>query len=162
MSAAAQDRRLTALTLGLFWGAVAAGLWIPGLVGIGHEVAARGLPLAKAWREFHLHLFAPGYNLFLVAVLNAIPFLVLAVFLLLHLGNAPADRHAIVSRRLAGVLGAWLTAFGLSLWVHLDLTLHPDAQGAIALFFLPGLVLLSMPLGYAGGRLVAWLARRGG
>jgi hypothetical protein len=158
MTVTPNQTRLTRLTVGLFWGAVVAGLAIPGLISVGHEIAVRDVSLVAAWQDLRLHLFAPGYNLFLVAVLNAIPFVALAVFLLFHLGTALERGHAVVSRRIAGVLGAWLTAFGLSLWMHLSLTLHPDAQGAIALFFLPLYLLLLMPVGYGVGRLVGRFA----
>jgi hypothetical protein len=158
---AVQNGKSTALvTVGLFWSAVLGGLAIPGLVSIGHEVAARHVPLAAAWQDFRLHLFAPGYNLFLVAVGNAAPFVVLALFLLLHLGTAPPRGRVVVGRRMAGVLGAWLTAFALSIWMHLSLTLHPDAQGGIALLFLPFSVLLLLPVGYGCGRLIGRLAVR--
>ena len=158
MTATPNQTRLTRLTVGLFWSAVVAGLAIPGLISVGHEIAVREVSLVAAWQDLRLHFFAPGYNLFLVAVLNAIPFVALAVFLLFHLGTALERGHGVVSRRIAGVLGAWLTAFGLSLWMHLSLTLHPDAQGAIALFFLPLYVLLLMPVGYGAGRLVGRFA----
>jgi hypothetical protein len=149
---------LARLTLALFWSAVLGGFTIPGLISIGHDVAVRHVALADAWQDYRLHLFVPGYNLFLVAALNAIPFVLLAVFLLFHLGSALPLGHVVVSRRIVGTLGAWLTAFGLSVWMHLSLTLHPDAQGAIALVFLPFYLLLLVPAGYVFGRLIGRLA----
>jgi hypothetical protein len=154
---------VTRLIAALYWSAILGGFAVPGLISLGHELLAHRTPFADAWLDYRLHLIAPGYNLFLVAVLNAIPFVVLAVFLLLHLGTAAPHGRTVVSRRFAGVLGAWGTSFGLSLWMHLSLTLHPDAQGALALFFLPLYALVLMPVGYGCGRLIAGVAvRRGG
>ena len=74
------------------------------------------LPLDRAWQSFRLHLFAPGYNLFLVGVLTAIPFIVLALVILLHLGTTPIQASLIARRR------AWASpvrAPACWLW-HLD------------------------------------------
>jgi hypothetical protein len=153
-------RTLSRITVALYWGCIVFGLTLPGIITVVHDASRGSGGWADAWQDFHLHLFAPGYNLFLVGVLNALPFAVLAVFLLFHLGTAPPHGPVIVARRLAGIIGAWLAAFGLSLWLHLTLTLHPDAQGAIALFFLPFYMLLLMPVGYGCGRLIGKIAAR--
>jgi hypothetical protein len=58
-----------------------------------------------------------------------------------------------VNRRLAGAAGALLVAVGLSTWVHVEVLIHPDAQGALAYFFLPIYLLGLIPIGYALGRL---------
>ena len=42
----------------------------------GVDTWVHDVPLARAWRSFTLHLFAPATNLFLVGVLTAIPFVV--------------------------------------------------------------------------------------
>jgi len=152
------QRTLTRITVTLYWSCLVFGLTLPGIITVTHDAYRRSGSWAGAWQDFHLHLFAPGYNLFLVGVLNALPFVVLAVFLLFHLGTAFPLGPVIVARRLAGVLGACAAAFGLSLWLHLSLTLHPDAQGAIALFFLPFYMLLLMPVGYGCGRLIGHIA----
>lgn len=148
------SRPLTWLTVTLFWGCIVFGLTLPGVVMVVHDASRRHGGWAEAFQDFRLHLFAPGYNLFLIGVLNAIPFVLLAVFILFHLGTAARQEPAIVSRRLAGVVGALAVAVGLSAWAHLATTLHPDAQGALVYFFLPIYLLGLVPLGYAGGRLV--------
>ncbi len=49
--------------------------------------------------------------------------------------------------------GALLIAIGLSAWVQIAVVVHPDAQGALAYFFLPIYLLGLIPIGYAVGRL---------
>ncbi len=148
------SRKLTWLTVTLYWGCIVFGLTLPGIVMIVHQAVQRHGALAGAWQDFRLHLFAPGYNFFLIGILNALPFVLLAVFILLHLGTAAAKEPVIVSRRLAGVAGALFVAVGLSAWVHIAVVVHPDAQGALAYFFLPIYLMGLIPLGYGCGWLI--------
>lgn len=150
-------KTLTRLTVALYWGCIVFGLTLPGIVMIAHDAVRHHGAWAEALQDFRLHLFAPGYNFFLIGVLNALPFVLLAVFILLHLGTAAATEPVIVSRRLAGVIGAMAVAIGLSTWAHLATVLHPDAQGALVYFFLPIYLLGLIPLGYAVGRLAGML-----
>ncbi|HEX9743757.1 MAG TPA: hypothetical protein VGA17_13310 [Nitrospiraceae bacterium] len=145
-------KKLTWLTVTLYWSCILFGLALPGIVMIAHDTFRRHGAWAEAWKDFSLHLFAPGYNFFLISVLNVLPFIVLAVFILFHLGTAATTEPVIVSRRLAGVAGAVAAAVGLSTWAHLATVLHPDAQGALVYFFLPIYLLGLIPLGYAVGR----------
>lgn len=154
------QRTLTWLTVALYWGCIVFGLTLPWIVTIAHDASQHHGAWADAFQEFRLHLFAPGYNLFLVGVLNAAPFVLLAIFILLHLGTAAQQEPVIVSRRLAGVTGALVIAVGLSAWAHIGTILHPDAQGALVYFFLPIYLLGLIPLGYACGRLVGTLLFR--
>jgi hypothetical protein len=82
--------RLRVLTRLGFWGAVIGGLLLPWGIMLAVEVVVHQVPVARAWRSFTLHLFAPGYNFFLIGLLTAAPFVILAVLMLLHLGAAPA------------------------------------------------------------------------
>lgn len=146
-------KKLTWLTVTLFWGCVVFGLTLPGIVMIVHNAYRRHGGFSEAWLDFRLHLFAGGYNFFLISVLNALTFVLLAIFILFHLGTATAKEPVIVSRRLSGVAGALAVAIGLSTWAHLATTLHPDAQGALVYFILPIYLMGLIPLGYAVGRL---------
>jgi hypothetical protein len=154
MTTMRNQRTLTWLTVTLFWGCVVFGLTLHGVVMIAHDAYRRHGAWAEAFQDFRLHLFAPGYNFFLIGVLNALPFVLLAIFILFHLGTAAQQEPVIVSRRLSSVTGALTVAIGLSTWAHLATTLHPDAQGALVYFFLPIYLLGLIPLGYAVGRLV--------
>ena len=60
-------------------------------------------------------------------------------------------------RRLAGIAGAGLAITAVSIWIHVTVLLHPDAQGAIAYLFLPVVLLVLLPVGYAVGWLVGTL-----
>ena len=95
------------------------------------EVSAHRRTILEAFRYLSLHFFAPGYQYFLVGVLSAGPFVICAVFLLLHLGWNDRLQPAQFSRRLAGVLGSLILMFGVSFWTHLSALMHPDAQGAL-------------------------------
>ena len=162
MTALRDARTLTRITVTLYWGCIVFGLTLPGVITIAHDASRRHGGWTEAFQDFRLHLFAPGYNLFLVGVLNAIPFVLLAVFILFHLGTAARQDPVIVSRRLLGVAGAVAVAVGLSTWAHLATTLHPDAQGALVYFFLPIYLLGLIPLGYGCGRLIGKIAVRAG
>ena len=154
------SRKLTWLTVTLYWGCIVFGLTLPGIVMIVHDAVRRHGAWAGAWQDFRLHLFAPGYNFFLIGILNALPFVLLAVFILLHLGTAAAKEPVIVSRRQAGVAGALIAAVGLSAWVHIAVVVHPDAQGALAYFFLPIYLMGLIPMGYGCGWLIGKVAVR--
>ncbi|TKB84020.1 MAG: hypothetical protein E8D43_12385 [Nitrospira sp.] len=84
-----------------------------------------------------------------------IPFVMLAVLMLLHLGAAPAQEPLIARRRTLGLAGAGLGMLVLAGWTHLEVLLHPDAQGALAYLYLPVILLASMPIGYGLGRVIA-------
>ena len=118
------------------------------------QVSAHRRTILEAFRYLSLHFFAPGYEYFLVGVLSAGPFVICAVFLLLHLGLNDRLRPAQFSRRLAGVLGSLILMFGVSFWTHLSALMYPDAQGALVYFFLPYVLFVLLPLGYGLGRLI--------
>ena len=147
--------RLRVLTRLGFWGSVIGGLLLPWAIMLAVEVMVHQVPFARAWRSFTLHLFAPGYNFFLIGLLTAVPFVVLAVLILLHLGAAPAQDPLIPRRRTLGLAGAGLGMLILASWTHLEVLLHPDAQGALAYLYLPVILLASMPIGYGLGRAIA-------
>ena len=147
--------RLRVLTRLGFWGAVIGGLLLPWGIMLAVEVVVHQVPFARAWRSFTLHLFAPGYNFFLIGLLTAAPFVVLSVLILLHLGAAPVQDPLIARRRTLGLAGAGLGMLVLAGWTHLEVLLHPDAQGALAYLYLPVILLASMPIGYGLGRAIA-------
>ena len=154
-------KELTGATLAIYWSAIGLGLTIPWTVHLVQEMYVRPQEAARVFKIFRVLLFAPGYNLFLQGILSAIPFVVFAVFTLVHLGTGMNLGRVIAYRRLAGVIGAGLTVLGLSLWAHIGLAIHPDAQGALVFFFLPFYALILMPFGYGVGRLLGkWLVKQ--
>lgn len=144
------------LTLALYWGSILVGLTMPVLVRIVHDMATSQASWSDVIEAIGQQLFAPGYNLFLIAALNATPFVLYAIFVLFHLGLAHRCRPAVARRRVGGALGGATVLLGLSLWAHVGTIVWPDAQGALVYFFLPIYLLILTPLGYALGR---WLAR---
>ena len=149
--------RLRYLARAAVWLSALGGLLLPWSMMLAVDSFVHHLPLDRAWHSFRLHLFAPGYNLFLVGVLTAIPFIVLAFVILLHFGTTPVQDPLIARRRALGLACAGSSMLAVATWTHADVLLHPDAQGALAYFFLPIILLLLLPGGYAVGRLAARL-----
>jgi len=146
------DRRRTVFTLSIYWSCILLGLAIPGLSTIAVDVFKHHQSLGQAIHQWRIHLFAPGYNLFLVAIWNAVPFVLFAVFALLHLGWARLEEAGLY-RRISGTLLAGLAAIGLSAWTHVMTLWFPDAQGALAYLFLPIVLAGVIPASY----LIGWL-----
>jgi hypothetical protein len=159
MTAHTSNRWLTPFILMIYWGCILLGLGIPWMATIGVDVMKHDQSFAQATHQLQLHLFAPGYNLFLIALFNAVPFVLFAVFTLFHMGLAPEDGR-LRNRRGVGVLVVAICLVGLSVWTHVVTLWHPDAQGALAYIFLPVLLLGLMPVGYAVGRGLATLILR--
>lgn len=149
-------RTHTLSTLSLYWGSIGLGLTLPWIIQLGVEIMVHRIPVGEAWRSFRLHLFAPGYNYFLIGVLNGVPFLIFifALFALFHLGGAPSEDRFVTVRRALGLAAAALLLVDVSLWTHITLLLYPDAQGPIAYLFLPVALMVTMVVGYAVGRLL--------
>jgi hypothetical protein len=147
--------RLRYLARAAVWLSAVGGLLLPWSLMLAVDHFVHHLPLDRAWQSFRLHLFAPGYNLFLVGVLTAFPFIVLTLVILLHLGTTPVQAPLIARRRACGLACAGSGILAVARWTHVDILLHPDAQGALAYFFLPIILLLLLPGGYAVGRLAA-------
>ena len=143
---------LTPFTLLIYWGCILLGLGIPWVTTMGVDILKHNQSLAQAAHQLHLHLFAPGYNLFLIGLLNALPFVLFAIFALFHMGLAPSLDRKLCGRRAAGVLVTAIGMIGLSAWTHVMTLWFPDAQGALAYFFLPFVLLGVMPIAYALGR----------
>ena len=154
------SRRLTAFTLLLYWGSILFGFGIPWLTTVMVDIVKHDQSLAQAMHQLRLHLFAPGYNLFLIGLMNAAPFLIFAIFALLHLGLTPPEVGKLAGRRGAALLVTALALVGLSAWVHVMTLWFPDAQGALAYFFLPFVLLGLMPVSYAIGRGIGLLLFR--
>jgi hypothetical protein len=160
MKATESIRQLASFALVVFWGSILLGLGIPWLSMVAVDLLKHGQSIGQALHQWRLHLFAPGYNLFLVGLLNAIPFVLFAVFTLLHLGLTSPGNSPVARRRAAAVAvtGLMLTAF--SLWTHIMTLWHPDAQGALAYVFLPIVLIGLIPVAYALGRGLGFLFLR--
>ncbi|BCA56308.1 conserved membrane protein of unknown function [Nitrospira sp. KM1] len=154
------DRWLARVVTILFWGGILLGLCIPWFASIAVDLWKHGHSMTQGVRQVQLHLFAPGYNLFLVGLLNAIPFVLFSVFALFHLGLASSDNRRLIRRRATAVICTGLGLIGISAWVQVTTLWYPDAQGALAFVILPLLLTGFIPLGYALGRLIGALIFR--
>lgn len=160
MTVQESNSRLTTFTLAVYWGCILLGLTLPLLATVGVDMVNHQQSLGQALHQLNLHLFAPGYNLLLIAVMNAVPFVIFAVFTILHLGRVPSQEQRLAGRRKAGILLATVGLVGLSAWAHVMTLWYPDAQGALTYLFLPFWQLLLIPLSYAAGRLLGLLLIR--
>ena len=153
-------RRRVMLTLTIYWGGILFGLIGPWMAYILVETVKHDQSLCQAFHKLRLYLFAPGYNLFLFAALNAVPFLLFSVFVLYHLGLIPSGQCQLARRRATGILAAAAIGITLTGWTHLSTLLYPDAQSALAYVFLPFVLLIAFPLSYGAGKLLSlWLIR---
>jgi hypothetical protein len=152
MSSTATDsrRRFTVFTLVLYWTCTLSGLAIPWIATVAVDMAKHDQSLAGAVRQLRLHLFAPGYNLFGIALINAMPFMIVA----------PMNDRTLRGRRSAGVLMTVIGLLAFSLWTHVTTLWQADAQAALAYLFLPFLLLLLIPICYAFGRALSTLVFR--
>jgi len=152
MTDPSSNHRLAGFTLTLYWGCISLGIGIPWLATIIVDLLKHGQSTGQALHQLRLHLFAPGYNLFLVGILNAIPFVLFAVFALFHLGGTSPQNRRMAMRRATGVTVTSLGLIGLALWTHVTTLWYPDAQGALVYFFLPIVLVALIPVGYSAGR----------
>ncbi|HET9960806.1 MAG TPA: hypothetical protein VFQ34_00605 [Nitrospiraceae bacterium] len=144
-----------------YWSALLGGLTLPWILMLGFDHFVRNVPWRLAWRSFYLHLFAPGYNFFLIGLLNVVSFVLLAIIILFHLGKAPLSDPPKVRQRAWALATAGLTMIGVSAWTHVSVLIHPDAQGGLVYFFLPVTLFICLSAGYAAGWLAAKWLRHG-
>jgi len=133
----------------VFWLTAAFGFAVSPIVAIGVEIA-KGTPIPSAIGEWVGHLFEPGFNEFLLALITSLPFLAAAVLLLFHLSAERMPRG-----RVAGVTGALCAGAGLTLWGLIAIRMSRSSTASIGYLFLPVEVLFAMLIGYGIGRGVA-------
>ncbi|MBI1787596.1 MAG: hypothetical protein HYR60_08620 [Acidobacteria bacterium] len=136
--------------LALYYGAISLSFGLPWLLYLARRIAVDHERPLDAVRSLRLVLFGPGENLFLIAVLNAVPFLTFALAALLHLGTAGAG---VARRRLWGLAGAGLAILFLNGWLLIRYFFDPS-HAALAPLALP-FTTVALPLGYGLGRLAA-------
>jgi len=140
-----------------FWIIAVIGFLLPWIVIISCEIY---FGQAAEIRHFPAHLFESGYNFFLVAVMNATPFAIVAVsarFLL-----RPGLEQRVQRSRLAGLGTAAACDMALSLFMQIGVwsdVFNPKTHASLAgigiyIEFWAALVIL--PVGYALG----WVAGR--
>lgn len=145
----------TRITL-FFWANVLAGLTLPGVVAIAVEVLRDRASLAAALDEWISHLFLPGYNEFLLAVLHAAPFSALAVVGLFALTKGWKRGQRDFQVRFVAAVSSLAVASTLSLWMLISIRISRSSTAAIGYIFLPILISSAVPFAWFGG----WLLGR--
>ncbi len=143
----------------VFWATIATGFCLPGVVEIltAHfrHHAAWGVAVSDWWS----HLFLPGYNGFLLATIQAVPFAVFAVFNLYRLTRGWDGGEKMFRNRLTAAVAGLACGGSLSLWGLASIAASSSSTSAIGYLFLPLPVSLVMIVGYFAG-MVAGLRRR--
>ena len=141
----------------LFWIGALAGVVLPvvGMMLAGRHPPAR--VLAEFWRSF----VGAEPGLAFATAVHAVPFLIYAVFALLHLGRIPAGDASHAARRLGGTLGALLAMAGVGLWGNIAIFASRSSTAPIGFVFLPVYLLGAGALGYVLGRVAARALRAG-
>jgi hypothetical protein len=140
-----------------FWVITLIGFLLPWIVIISCEIY---FGQAAEIKHFPAHLFESGYNFFLVAVMNATPFAIVAASarFLLKAGQERRVRRS----RLAGLATAAAFAMILSLFAQIGVwsdIFNPKTHASLAglgIFLLFWAALAILPVGYVLG----WAARR--
>jgi hypothetical protein len=141
-----------------FWVITLIGFLLPWIVIISCEIY---FGHAAEIRHFPAHLFESGYNFFLVAVMNATPFAIVAVSARFLLKSGQERR--IRRSRLAGLGTAAAFAMVLSLFAQIGVwsdVFNPKTHASLAglgIFLLFWAALAILPVGY----LLGWAAGRG-
>lgn len=140
-----------------FWVIALIGFLLPWIVIISCQIY---FGQAAEIKHFPAHLFGSGYNFFLVGLMNAIPFGVVALSarFLLKPGQEPRTRRS----RLAGLGTAAACDMALSLFAQIGVWSHvfnPRVHASLAglgIFLLFWVALAVLPVGY----LLGWAAGR--
>ena len=111
-------------------------------------------------------LFASGHNLFLLGVMNAIPFVVFAFLTRWRCRMSGAEDPKAFFPHKLGIIVAGLAVLGISLFIQLVVwadVFSPkggSSTAVIAFVFLPFYAMALMPVGYLVGFLIGkWIKR---
>jgi hypothetical protein len=149
-----RNRNTKRATLIILWGSVFFSFGLPLWSYLSRSILVDRTAPAAALRGL-MALLAPRENLFLLVVLNLIPFFALTLFALLHLGQTCSQKDA--RGRLFGLGISILLMTGCNGSICLDFFLRPT-HPTMAPLLLP-LAIGGIPPGYLAGRLVANLFR---
>jgi hypothetical protein len=139
----------------LFWATLGIGFLLPAVVAVGVD-ANRGMPILTAIQLWIANLFLPGYNEFLLSLIEAAPYAGLAIFGLFHLTSEGTNDPMVHRARLTGFAAALLAAAALSTWMLIAIRSSRSSTAALGYLALPFYVVPVMCIGYATGR---WIAK---
>jgi hypothetical protein len=152
--------RTRGLTLTLYWSSVITGFLLPWIMQCWVETWHRKQPLAAFFDGLYLRLFGPESGLLWLSLLGAAPFVIYAVFALIHLGTAPRQGKTVTQRRRMALLLTLAAMILVSVWGHYSILTARGSTAGIGFIFLPFYVLIAMPVAYGIGRGMARLAYR--
>ena len=136
----------------VFWAIISTGFCLPGVVEIltarFRHNAAWGVAVSDWWS----HLFLPGYNGFLLATIQAVPFVVFAVFNLFRLTRGWDAGDNVFRNRLTEAIVGLACGGSLLLWGLASIAASSSSTSAIGYLFLPGPVSVVLIVGYFAGR----------
>jgi hypothetical protein len=139
---------------------------MPWLVRILVEAAYKPEQIFAILTRFPSLLFAPGHNLFLLGLINAIPFVVFAFLTRWRYRLSAAEDAKTFRPHKWGIAAAGFVVFAMTLFIQLVVWMDVfNPQGGsstavIAFVFLPFYALALMPVGYLVGYLLGRLAVR--
>lgn len=148
------DRRTRLFWIGL---PLMVGLLLPSLVLFAVQVVVGGVAWSAALADVLARQFAPGHNLFLIAVLGLLPFVVLAVVSVIAARRLPARRlscfmagglAAILAITVPGQVGVWAPFYGGG---------QISSTAPIAFVILPVFGVVALAVGLLGGWLISCL-----
>ena len=125
------------------WCGVAAGLLLPAMVSMAVEIL-RGQSPIGSFEERISNLFRPGYNEFLIAVFNTVPFALVAV----------ASRLSGTRAHFWGIVAAVGATFTFSLWFLIAIRTTRSSTAGIGYLFFPIELSLTLPITYGVGFLL--------
>ncbi len=139
---------------------------LPWIVRILVEAFFKPDQIVRILTRFPQLLFSSGHNLFLLGLINAIPFVVFAFLARWRYRLSAAEDVKTFLPHKWGVIFAGLTVFAMTLFIQLVVWMdvfNPaggSSTAVIAFVFLPFYALALMPVGYLVGFLIGkWFKR---
>jgi hypothetical protein len=121
------------------------------------EVAVGGIHPSDAIADIVNRQFAEGHNLFSLAVIGLMPFVVLSIAnFLISRNRTPLQYACVVLCGLIGILALMIPAH-VSIWYPLYGPGHASSTAVIGFLFIPFYCLVSLAIGLVVGRHIAEL-----
>ena len=153
-----RERRPVVITA-VFWATIATGFCPPGLIEILTAHFRHNAAWGVAVNDWWSHLFLPGYNGFLLAAIQAVPFVAFAVFNLFRLTRGWDAGDKTFRNRLTAAVVGLACGGSLSLWGLASIAASSSSTSAIGYLFLPMPVSFVLIVGYFVGMVLG--LRRG-
>jgi len=135
--------------------AIAIGFVTPSSIILLLEITVGGIRPSVAWANVLHRQFAEGHNLFSLAILGLIPFVVLAIAtIFISRERNPRQYACVVACGLLGIL-ALMIPMHISIWYPLYGGGHASSTAVIGFLFIPFYCLVTLAVGLQVGRTFA-------